>query len=108
MEANTRLFGRITLNRRINVSGKSSKVHKNLNVSVTITFTVAGTGPFPIDMLRHDCCYPARTGDAKSIEYSLDLDLDGRKRRITLISHAHPTVERWNHFGWSIVDGEVF
>jgi hypothetical protein len=92
------------------VNGKSSKVHKNLNVSVTVTFTVTGTGPFPIDMLRHDCCYPVDADDSDTIESSFDSFADGKriKRKITLVSHTHPTVERWNDFGWSVVDGDVF
>ena len=92
------------------MNGKKRKIRKNLHVSVTITFTVAGTGPFPIDMLRHDCCYPAEEGDSDTIEYSFDSFADGKriKRKITLISHASPTVERWNDSGWSIIDGEVF
>ena len=90
------------------MNGKSRKIHKNLNVSVTVTFTVAGTGPFPLDMLRHDCCYPADKTDSDEIEYSFDLDAIGTKLRVTLISHASPTVERWNDSGWSIIDGEVF
>jgi hypothetical protein len=74
----------------------------------TRTFVVTGKGPFPIDMLRHDQCYPAAPADVDSIEFSLRPKDRPVKRKIMLSTHAHPNVDRWNSFGWSVIDGEVF
>lgn len=60
-------------------------------------FTVEGSGSFPIDMLRHDACWPATSKDAFCLE-------DGSSRRIVLRTDwAHaPTIGRWNSFGWRV------
>ena len=64
------------------------------------TFTVAGEGPFPFDMLRYDICYPKRETDSAEIERTTR-----RERRtfhVTLVSSKAPTEERWGSFGWAV------
>lgn len=63
-------------------------------------FVVEGRGAFPIDMLRHDSCWPHTSSDASQIEHASD------RRRITLLTDnpAYPTVGRWNSFLWSVVE----
>lgn len=75
-------------------------------------FTVEGQGPFPIDMLRYDQCWPKSEGeDTGVIEQSI------RSRpprqapqggwppyRVTLEtdSESAPTYGRWESFGWKV------
>lgn len=57
-------------------------------------------GPFPTDMLRYDCCWPASTEDAIAMSISI-ADSEGTKP-ITLCSNKPPTPKRWASFGWNI------
>ena len=67
-------------------------------------FTVAGSGYFPADMLRYDCCYPADPGSVVRLGSSDHHEI----RRVTLISHVHPPTEgRWKSFGWPVETQEV-
>jgi len=74
-------------------------------------FTVEGSGPFPLDMLRYDQCYPATQQAVDQILVSMDeTRIIGERRQIELFV-AHPirqhhklTPERWESFGWTIVD----
>jgi hypothetical protein len=63
------------------------------------TFTVLGEGPFPVDMLRYDLCYPKSQSDSGEIERSYKRSLRD-EHRVTLVSSKHPTEERWGSFGW--------
>jgi hypothetical protein len=70
----------------------------------THEFTVTGGGPFPFDMLRYDCAYPAHSWDASALlDHGSD---DGGLRTVTL--HAQrpkgwtPTWGRWSSFGWPV------
>ena len=84
-------------------------------------FTVVGTGPFPMDMLRYDCCYPARSQDAMEIGLSLargsdavrtlDRHVGGTPYAVTLVrtTRTKPTggkggvtLDRWKSFGWDL------
>ena len=65
-------------------------------------YTVAGTGAFPIDMLRYDAAYPARPEDALSIARTYQEQ--GREIQVTLCSRRAPTVARWESFGWHLVE----
>lgn len=63
-------------------------------------FTVEGSGSFPLDMLRYDCCWPATSGDVAqmtAVTYNT-------KRKVELLSHREPTKERWKSFIWPVVD----
>lgn len=66
------------------------------------TFEVTGTGKFPVDMLRYDCCWPAREGtDTRPILGDND-DGSLKVQTIRLESHKEPTTRRWQSFGWRV------
>ena len=69
----------------------------------TTVFIVAGKVGFPIDMLRHDSCFPDTSLDSAMIE-------ERGLREVTLL-HTNldnrlwePTEGRWNSFMWKVVD----
>lgn len=73
-----------------------------------VLFEVHGRGDFPVDMLRHDQCWPADTHSALAI---LHRDLIGAResdRRVYLRMITRwgtlggPTVARWASFGWGV------
>ncbi len=75
-------------------------------------FVVEGRGHFPLDMLRYDSCWPSTQSDVAALDYIRE---DFRKppneksRRVAL-SRCHktkgfkPTSDRWESFGWHIVE----
>lgn len=66
-----------------------------------IIFTVEGRGPFPLDMLRHDCCWPR---DGMSAQ-NMDGCEDAVPRRVMLVTDiTTPTPDRWRSFGWVVVE----
>ena len=69
------------------------------------TFTAIGSGKFPFDMLRYDCCYPA-DGESAELLRKGEFPVLGRTEIrivcVKLTSDAMPTVARWNSFGWGI------
>lgn len=70
----------------------------------SIRFTVQGGGEFPLDMLRRDECWPINGDEVKNL-------VGTGRRVINLESVARhgPTIERWESFGWKIinVDGQT-
>lgn len=69
------------------------------------TFIVEGHGPFPVDMIRYDCCYLNDTDSV--IKFS-----DRNKRQIKLTRFLEckdtmPTFDRWNSFGWRVLKESV-
>lgn len=73
-----------------------------------IDFVVEGNGPFPIDMLRYDACYPASVDDAEKIVTHLEFHAPYRVTLRHVISKgenplAKPTRGRWASFGWAVV-----
>ena len=65
------------------------------------TFVVSGYNSFPLDMLRYDKCWP-QTPDGVD---NLTIDLASsilKAQTVKLCSHFHPTVERWESFGWTV------
>ena len=58
-------------------------------------YAVEGVGKFPLDMLRHDCAWPANQG---AIE---NLTKTGR-RKVQLRSLLDPTRRRWASLGWEV------
>jgi hypothetical protein len=76
-------------------------------------FKVEGSGTFPVDMLRHDGCFPHSTDDAMSIVKGRGVGSKDRvhdtTRVVELVTH-HPnksdhrlTPERWRSFGWRVL-----
>lgn len=77
-----------------------------------VTFTVQGKGTFPMDMLRHDCCWPADTHSAYALLTPEDRSNRANLRSVTLRRRVHAnspvlaapravTVDRWASFGWT-------
>lgn len=64
-------------------------------------FTVTGSGIFPMDMLRHDQCYPADVEGSSRIHNNEECRY---RRSVKLVGHNRlgPTVGRWSSFGWSV------
>lgn len=65
--------------------------------------TVEGACPFPLDMLRHDQCWPTSSEDAAKIAQTY-IGLD-EAIRITVTTTARKgidpfTLPRWRSFGW--------
>lgn len=65
-------------------------------------YYVTGRGPFPVDMLRHDACWPAGPEDATRL-----LTEEG-ERSIRFTSHRPPEPDRWWSFGWSVGNERLF
>lgn len=78
-------------------------------------FQVSGAARFPIDMLRYECCYPARGEDASAIEATFaELLLCGLVRdRVIHLAKYHDTravhieTARWGSFGWVVVSKQT-
>lgn len=65
-------------------------------------FTVTGTFPFPLDMLRYDTCYPADHESVVAIEESIQR-VNYRTYTVKLRSRVSaPTQERWHSFQWTV------
>lgn len=90
-----------------------------------VEFTVVGNGPFPIDMLRRDSCFPHGEEDAATINSTLHgkyaaagrtdrwvgVRLLGMRDRMVDATYGkygfgNPTIRRWNRFGWFVVEVE--
>lgn len=81
-----------------------------MTTKVTV-FTVSGTLPFPLDMLRYDNAWPHTESDAMRIGEACDSRFrqarfkDDKQYRwtVTLTTHAgDPTIGRWRSFGWEV------
>lgn len=73
----------------------------------TIEFVVSGHWGFPLDMLRHDCCYPADTDEAHNLNVAL------MKNTLTTAARSISTIKligtrctpgRWASFGWTVTE----
>jgi hypothetical protein len=69
-------------------------------------YTVEGVGDFPLDMLRHDCAYPADQESVEAIMAGLRWAASRKRSRemlvVRLVSDRAPTSERWHAFGWAV------
>lgn len=74
-----------------------------------VKFTVQGTHPFPMDMLRYDSAYPATGESAVRIEKSICdyTRADPEPIVIELVGPRNPTEGRWNSFGWQVLSKVV-
>ena len=71
------------------------------------TFKVQGKGRFPLDMLRHDTCWPHTSSDSTAMDY--DPRFDALEDRIVeLASISEPTGARWSSFGWQLLYDDKF
>ena len=78
----------------------------------TFQFTVSGDGPFPVDMLRYDNCFPAEASDSISIGICRhDREQYRELRSVRLNYHSARktasrediTPARWQSFGWTVI-----
>lgn len=74
---------------------------------MAVSFTVEGSGQFPVDMLRYDGCYPATE---REDVLAIAAHTYGEKRRVVLIvrplkgdKFVNLTPARWASFGWRFV-----
>jgi hypothetical protein len=73
-------------------------------------FVVAGSGPFPFDMLRKDECFPLNTESAAAIGMEVaDLRARDSRRAVRLGTYKPlgPTIARWESFGWKVQGRDV-
>lgn len=67
-------------------------------------FLVAGTGPFPLDMLRYDQCHPAAETESGRIEATFRTHgLSSQPIGLKSYAETPPTAARWESFGWRVV-----
>lgn len=74
----------------------------------TYRYTVKGRWPFPVDMLRRDRSAGASKDDEEAIKALSDplvCPVDNEVR-IRLTGPEMPYFERWESFGWKVVDGD--
>lgn len=68
---------------------------------------VAGSLPFPIDMLRYDLCTPYAESDSEKIARSFEPEsglLEIWVRHDTTEKRWRPTVDRWASRGWQVIN----
>jgi hypothetical protein len=65
-------------------------------------YSVVGKGHFPIDMLRYDSAWPARSEDCMPILLSPDRESYREVRTVKVRSHTPPTIDRWRSFMWNV------
>jgi hypothetical protein len=64
-------------------------------------FKVSGRTMFPLDMLRHDQCWPANREDVETIR-AKTATINGTARSAILLTCADGnTPARWTNFGWA-------
>lgn len=67
-------------------------------------FRVKGNVAFPLDMMRHDRCWPVNTSDALKIQGSVTRMIRDRVCiELETADPAGPTPARWSSFGWQVV-----
>jgi hypothetical protein len=74
-------------------------------------FEVRGMGPFPLDMLRYDGCWPASPDAVMAIEHSLDERDPNFRTSVKLIRlrswKPMPTIDRWRSFQWGVDETSI-
>lgn len=66
--------------------------------------TVAGSGEFPVDMLRYDSCWPS---DQEAVSNAFCSDLEYRTVEVSkyaMTKETDFTAGRWASFGWKVLD----
>ena len=70
----------------------------------TLNFVVKGAGPFPVEMLRTNRCYPASRENALIIADTLKHGpFRAETRTVNMLSQHRPHKGRWQAFGWRVV-----
>jgi hypothetical protein len=71
--------------------------------------TVQGTGPFPLDMLRYDACWPRTQSAVDAIHASIQGPRITEKEYTVELACVSNTklscwaTERWASFGWAVI-----
>lgn len=63
-------------------------------------YVVAGDGPFPLDMLRHDRSWPS---DQTSVHHMEPAAVIAREVRLETLERG-PDAGRWASMGWKVVE----
>ena len=75
-----------------------------------VKFTVTGVGPFPVDMMRFEECWPEGIADANAIERSFTEGAGRVQVRLCCEQTAamsRPTAKRWESFNWRVVPDDA-
>lgn len=77
-----------------------------MSLKYFVAFSVKGSGPFPLDMLRYDRCFPSGFADVKHLGETT------WRREVRLVSFSAEAKamiheDRWRSFGWEVVDIKV-
>lgn len=77
-----------------------------------VAYTVRGTWPFPVDMLRYDASKAAAPADQVlidrlSLENVISLGDLRHPMSINLVGSNKPNTARWESFGWSVPADEM-
>lgn len=67
-----------------------------------LEFEVEGRGPFPLDMLRYDGCFPVRSEDASSIGLREPECYEAARTIRLRTVRPKLTPDRWRSFGWKV------
>lgn len=97
---------------------KGHKLDTPRRYAHTALVTFSGPTPFPLDMLRYDCCFPARGEDVATITESLERARTGnvpddrlmlaiQVTRYTDSAQPSWTRGRWQSFGCQISHGST-
>lgn len=79
---------------------------------IPIIYTVRGTGPFPVDMLRYDGSSPYSEQDSNRVVSSLCTIEQLQYRRVIVLikyngySRWTPNAAKWESFGWEVTSVE--
>ena len=84
--------------------------NRSMRYAKIVTFTVEGSGYFPVDMLRYDACYPAREEDSHATIFADDLRRVTLKHRVLKdeVLTGFPCEGRWKSFTWRVVPGSIY
>ena len=85
-----------------------TKLTADTKPKIRYEYWVTGRGEFPIDMLRHDCAWPADNGELiNRYHYENDIEKRRQPRAIKMRSHQKPEVDRWRSFGWTVSEHDL-
>lgn len=108
----TRQHGSMAPSARGRCEGSSSGAPKFADVSRAAAssnaapdrlFLVEGDGPFPVDMLRQEQCWPASRRDANAILTAPEAAPSLRQVVLATHNHRAPSIRRWRSKGWMVI-----
>lgn len=75
---------------------------KRETVESPTCWKLRGSHPFPIDMLRRDCAWPASEQDSNVILSTIRLETHGPVE-VEVYARRPLTIGRWRSFGWDVL-----